>query len=77
MVTSIQIHEEAKQQLNSLKKRRESYEDLILRLVESVELQKRNQNKLVVEGYKEMAKESLKVTKEWSSVDKDWDQNEN
>ncbi len=70
MVTSIQIHEKVKQELNTLKKsNRESYEDIILRLINLAEKQRRIQIKLLVEGYKEIAEENLNIEKEWSKID--------
>ena len=74
MVTSIQIHEKLKYELDIIKlKNRESYEDVILRLIHSFEKQKRSQTKLLVESYKETAEEDLKQIKEWSTEELDWD----
>lgn len=74
MITSIQIHEEMKKELDSLKEtNKESYEEVISRLIEHVEKQKRQHTRLLAEGYKEMAEESLKITKEWSSTEQGWD----
>ena len=71
MVTTIQVHEKLKKQLESLKQERESYEDVIFNLIKETERQKRTQTAFLIESYKEMSKESLKVTKEWSSIDKE------
>jgi len=73
MATTIQIHEKIKLRLDDLKQERESYEDVIVNLIEKVEKQKKDQTSLLIQGYKEMAQESAKITKEWSSIDKDWD----
>ena len=73
MITTIQIHEKIKQRLDDLKQERESYEDVIVGLIEKIEKQKKSQTSILIQGYKEMSKESLKVTKEWSFTDKDWD----
>jgi len=74
MVTTIQVHEKVKQELDTLKKsKRESYEDIILRLINSAEKQKRTQVELLIDGYKEMTKENLDIEKEWSKTDIDWD----
>lgn len=74
MVTSIQIHEGVKRELDTLKEsNRESYEDIIKRLIESTENQKRMQIELLIEGYKEMAQESINTTKEWSVTETNWD----
>ena len=73
MITSIQIHEKLKHELDSLKlKSRESYEEVILRIIDSFEKQKRSQIKLLIEGYKETAEEDLKQIKEWSTSELDW-----
>ena len=73
MITTIQIHEKIKHQLDSLKEEKESYENVVARLILQAEKQKRNQENLLKEGYKEMTQEALKTTKDWSSSDKDWD----
>lgn len=73
MITSIQIHEKLKHELDILKlKSRESYEDVIIRIIDSFEKQKRSQVKLLIEGYKETAEEDLKQIKEWSTLELDW-----
>ena len=73
MITSIQVHEKLKLQLDNLKEEKESYEEVISKLISQTEKQKRAQVALLIGGYKEMAQESMKVTKEWSSIDKSWD----
>lgn len=73
MITSIQIHEVVKKELDTLKENnKESYEEVIMRLIESTEKQKRTQAELLIQGYKEMAQESLKITKEWAPTEADW-----
>ena len=74
VITTIQIREKVKQELDSLKKTsKESYEEVILNLIDSVEKQRRYDNHLLIEGYKETAKENLKLEKEWSKAGLDWD----
>lgn len=73
MVTTIQLREEVKEELNMLKNAHETYEDVIARLIKSSEIDKRKNRALLREGYKEMVKESLRVTREWSSADSGWD----
>jgi len=51
----------------------ESYEDVINRLLELENKQKTMNKKLLIEGYKKMAKESLRITKEWEETDKELD----
>lgn len=70
MITTIQIREEVKHQLDKIKQtQRQTYEEVIVNLINSAELQRRRQDALLREGYKEMAKESLKITKEWETTD--------
>ncbi len=74
MVTTIQIRENVKHELDRLKEsEKETYEEVILNLMKIVEKYKRKQKKFLVEGYMEMAVESSKVTKDWLIVDRDWD----
>lgn len=74
MITSIQIHEKVKKELDTLKEMdKESYEEVITRLIETVEKQKRVRKELLIEGYKEMSEHSLMINKEWANADKDWD----
>jgi len=70
MVTTIQIHEDVKRELDRLKEiKKGTYEEIILGLLKFVEEQKRRQRALLVEGYKEMAGESLKITKEFEPLE--------
>lgn len=48
-------------------------EEIISKLLELAKKQKRSQKTLLIEGYKEMAEESIKLTKEWAKTDIDWD----
>ncbi len=73
MITTIQIHEKVKNALDKLKEDKETYEEVILKLMEKVEIEKRKNKELLIEGYKEMAKDSLKINAEWSNADEDWD----
>ena len=73
MITTIQIHEKVKIALDRLKEDKESYEEVILKLMEKAEIEKRKKKELLIEGYKEMAEESLKITKEFEAIDDyDW-----
>ena len=71
MITSIQIHENVKNELDRLKEGRQTYEEVILNIIKLVEQQKRRQKALLIEGYKEMAQESLKITKEFEPLEKE------
>ena len=74
MITSIQIHENVKNELDRLKEGRQTYEEVILNIIKLVEQQKRRQKELLIEGYKATAEESLKISKEWAAVDiENWD----
>ena len=74
MITTIQIHENAKKQLDRMKtSEKKTYEEVILGLIKTAEQGRRNQRALLIESYKEMAKESLDLTNEWSSADRSWE----
>ena len=75
MITTIQINEDVKKELDKLKSNRETYEQLILKLIQTSEECKRKQKKLLIEGYEEMAEESLKITKEFEGIENlnDWE----
>lgn len=64
MVTTIQLNENVKNALDKMKSNKETYEDVILNLMKIAEKHKRDQEQLLVEGYKEMAEESLRIAKE-------------
>ena len=73
MITTIQIHESVKNELDRLKdSKKETYEEIILELIKSVEKSRKEQKELLIEGYKEIARESLNTTKEWANADKEW-----
>ena len=74
MITSIQIHEKVKKELDSLKENsKETYEDVIVKMMKSIEKNKREQKKLLIEGCIEMAEESLKINKEFEAIEEDFD----
>ncbi|MBU1136734.1 MAG: hypothetical protein ABIG37_02350 [Nanoarchaeota archaeon] len=80
MVTTIQLNENVKERLDRLKdSNKQTYEQIILQLMKLTEEHKRKQEELMIEGYKEMAKESLRICEEWKHVDAelDWEWNEN
>jgi macrodomain Ter protein organizer (MatP/YcbG family) len=69
-LTTIQLRTQVKNQLDKLKTRpRETYEDTIKRLIEELEIKKRKDKQLLIEGCKEMAKESLKICEEFKFAD--------
>ena len=75
MITTIQLRENVKNELDKLKTNKETYEEVILYLMKTLEQNKRQKKELLIEGCKEMAEESLKITKEWEATDKnlDWE----
>ena len=74
MVTTIQLNENIKKALDKMKEtRRETYEDVIVKMMHTIEEQRRKQRELLIEGYKEMAEESLKITKEFEAIEEDFD----
>ncbi|MFH1711192.1 MAG: hypothetical protein ABH840_02680 [Nanoarchaeota archaeon] len=75
MVTSIQLNENVKNALDRMKTNKETYEEVILNLMKIAEKCKREQEQLLIEGYKEMSEESLRITKDWESTDAtlDWE----
>ena len=80
MVTSIQLNEHVKSALDNLKNNtRETYEEVIVKMMNKLEEQKREKQELLIEGCKVMAEESLKITKEFQTTDSeiDWEWNEN
>ena len=68
MVTTIQLNEDVKKTLDRLKSNKETYEDIIVNLIKSVEEQKKNQEDLLIEGCKEMYEDMLKIAKEWEGT---------
>lgn len=73
MVTTIQLDEKIKKALDRMKSNKETYEQVILNLMKIAEKYKREQEQLLIEGYKEMAEESLKITKEFETIEEDFD----
>ncbi|MEK6895651.1 MAG: hypothetical protein AABX48_03970 [Nanoarchaeota archaeon] len=79
MVTTIQLNENIKKRLEKMKSNKDTYEDIIVKLIDEAENEKRKQKELLIEGCKEMAEDSLRITKEWEptdfSLDWEWDEN--
>ena len=69
-ISTIQLRNNVKIHLNSMReKSNETYEEVILRMIKTIEKQKKEQKELLIEGYKEMAEENLKIMDEFSAVD--------
>lgn len=75
MVTTIQLNEDVKNALDSLKTNKETYEQVILNLMRIAEKCKREQEQLLIEGCKVMAGENFKITKEFEGIENlnDWE----
>ena len=78
MVTTIQINEDVKSELDKLKSKKESYEQIIVNLLKIAQESKRKQEELLIEGCKVMAEENLKITKEFEAIEDfdGWEWNE-
>ena len=68
MITTIQLNEDVKKALDRMKSNKETYEEVILNLMKIAEKHKREQEQLLIEGYKEMADESLRIAREWEGT---------
>jgi len=77
MVTTIQLNENVKTELDKLKSNKETYEQIIINLMKIAQKCQRERNELLIEGYKEMAEDSLRICKEFehSDSDLDWEWN--
>ena len=73
MVTTIQLNENVKKELDRLKTEKETYEEIIVKMIKTIERQKRKQEELMIEGCKVMYKDMLEINKEWESVDAELD----
>jgi len=72
MRTTIQVHEALKQEIQSFREHsRETYEDILKRLIQMVRLQETSKNKDLVSGYEEMAEDSKKIAKVWAVTETD------
>ena len=68
MITTIQLNENVKRTLHRMKSNKETYEDIIVSLIESVQEQEKKQEELLIEGCKEMYEDMLKMAKEWEGT---------
>jgi predicted CopG family antitoxin len=75
MITTIQLNENVKNALDRLKSSKETYEQVILNLMNIAEKCQREQEQLLIEGCKVMAEENLKITKEFEAIENldDWE----
>lgn len=68
MVTTIQLNESVKKEIDRLKNGKETYEEFIVKMMSQIEEQKRKQTDLMIEGCKEMNDDMLKISKEWEGT---------
>ena len=75
MVTTIQLNENVKNALDRIKSKKETYEDVIVKMIKEINEQKRKHTELMIEEAKETAQESLKITKEFEGIENldNWD----
>jgi len=75
MITTIQLRETVKSELDKLKVSNETYEEVILNLMEIAEQYERRKRSLLIEECKRMAEDNLRLTKEWANTDAkiDWE----
>ena len=75
MITTIQLNDQTKNSLSKIKQQGETYEALIIRMMQLLELKKREQEELLIEGCKVMAEEDLKIAKEFEAIEnlEDWE----
>ena len=75
MVKVIELSEAVKKQLDKMKEsNKETYEYVIIKMLDLIDEQKRQNMELMIEGAKETAEESLKITKEFEAIENldDW-----
>ena len=76
MISSIQLRENVKMLLSHYKEKdNESFEDVIVRMINQIEKQEKGQKELLIEQCKVMAEDDLKTIKEWENTDNtlDWE----
>ncbi|MEK6915521.1 MAG: hypothetical protein AABW89_03195 [Nanoarchaeota archaeon] len=74
MITTIQLNDNVKRELDRLKENsKNTYEEVIVKMIKQLDEQKKRQRDLLIEGYKEMAEESLNMTKEFEKIEEDFD----
>ncbi len=65
-VTTVKIRDSTKMALDGMKKDRESYDEVIERLI--AQIKNKSPKKELIEGYKSMGKEDLELLEEWDSI---------
>ena len=67
-ITTIQLDEKVKNRLNRMKGDRETYEEVIVKLIDKEKTDKEKMEELLRAEAEEMAEESLKIAKEWEGT---------
>ena len=73
MITTIQLNENVKDALDRLKFNKETYEEIIVKIINRIDKDERNHIELMIEGAKETAEESLRITREFELIEDDFD----
>ncbi|MDP6294132.1 MAG: hypothetical protein QF486_06330 [Candidatus Woesearchaeota archaeon] len=74
MITTIQVHDTTKKALDKNKQSpKESYEEVIIKMMLKLRNIHRADKALLEEAYKERAKVHDQVHKEWESTSPDWE----
>ena len=74
MLTTIQLHKSIVRQLLEFREnQKETYEDVITKLIAQARCRDADEKQLLKEGYVEMAKETKKINEEWKAADASWD----
>ena len=68
-ITTVKIRDETKSSLDELKSDRESYDDVIAKLV--LVSKNKNLNNELIDGYKTVGKNDLKILREWDFASTD------
>ena len=68
-ITTIQLRENVKRALEKLKeKQNESYEDVIVKLIDKKNKDKKELERMLIQECKEMYGENLRIVKEWEGT---------
>jgi predicted CopG family antitoxin len=69
MITTIQLTKDVKCELDKIKLVNQSYEQVILKLLDISQKYEREREQLLIEGCVEMSKENLKMTRHFESIE--------
>ena len=68
MVTTIQLSENVKKDLDRFKQGKKAYEDVIIELISHIDNSQKEREKLLKEEAIALSEESLKISKEWEGA---------